>query len=107
MTEKYFPALPTTPRPRWRPPTALLSSILCFRPHHWPLRPPLRPNQVRSNIGEYCRSVFFYATFVLAACFWKEMGRFNVGVEEALKSSLLAISCQAPWSTPSNNNNLT
>ena len=36
-------------------------------------------------------SVSLNATFLLAACFWKEMGRFNVGVEEALKSSLLAI----------------
>ena len=38
---------------------------------------------------------------LLAACFWKEMGRFNIGVEEALKSSLLAISFSCNWSVPS------
>ena len=78
----------TTPRPRWRPRMARLSSILCCRPRHWPRRPRLRPHQVRSNRGLLFEVSFcFYALLVLAACFWKEMGRFNssVGVEEALK----------------------
>ena len=92
----YIPAPPTTPRPRWRPRMAPLSSILCCRPRHWPRRPLLRPHQVRSNnFGVIEVTV----SMLLAACFWKEMGRFNIGVEEALKSSLLAISCN--WSVPS------